>query len=161
MLDINYTGMFSYEKVKEYINAHDYNANVELYKKLYNYYLNYHITEFNTKQIIDIKIILGISHKYNYEYDKTKSLIYRLSNELIQARFHLAIPYLLFLKTKGEKETYIDECIDYYLKENSELSLRSICNFLEDVIELNNVDKLKYREKYADACMSLLSTPKI
>ena len=43
MLDINYTGMFSYEKVKEYINAHDYNANVELYKKLYNYYLNYHI----------------------------------------------------------------------------------------------------------------------
>ena len=153
MLDIDYTGMFSYEKVKEYINTCDYNTNNELYKKLYDYYLDYHLTEFNTKQIIDIKIILGISHKYNYEYNKTKSLIYRLSNELIQARFHLAIPYLLFLKTKAEKETYIDECIDYYLIEDSELSLRSVCNFLEDVIELNNVDKLKYREKYADTCM--------
>lgn len=153
MLDIDYIGMFSYEKVKEYINAKDYKTNLDLYKKLYDYYISYHLNEFNTKEIIDIKIIIGISHKYNYEYDKTKSLIYRLSNELIQARFHLGIPYLLFLKTKEEKEKYIDECIDYYLKENSELSLRSLCNFLEDVIELNNINKLKYREKYADACM--------
>lgn len=153
MLDIDYTGMFSYEKVKEYINTYDYKTNIELYKKLYDYYLDYHLSKFNIQEIIDIKIMLGISHKYNYEYDKTKLLIYRLSNELIQARFHLGIPYLLFLKTKEEKETYIDECINYYLKENSELSLRSLCNFLEDVIELNNVDKLKYREKYADVCM--------
>lgn len=158
MLDIDYIGLFNYEKVKEYINGHDYYTNIELYKKLYNYYSDYHLTEFNTQEIIDFKIILCVSHKYKYEYDKTKLLIYRLSNELIQARFHLGIPYVLFLKTQEEKEIYIDECVDYYLKENDQILLGNLCSFLEDIIELKNVNKLKYMEKYADACLLLAKT---
>ncbi|MDD6807927.1 MAG: hypothetical protein PUD72_05735 [Oscillospiraceae bacterium] len=153
MLNIDYTGMFHDDKIKEYIETFEYKKNIELYNKLYDYYSEYHLTEFKTEEIIDLKILIIISHKYNYEYKKTKKLIYRLTTELIQARFHLGILYVIFLKTQEEKEFYIDECIDYYITENTELSLRSLSNFLEDIIDLKNINKKKYIEQYADACM--------
>lgn len=157
MLDIDYTGLFNEDNITNFLRKQTYEENISLYKKIYKHYLNYRLQKFNPHEIIDLKFLLLISIIYKYQYEDTKNLIYQKSEELIQARFHLGKLYLRLLKTTEEKETWLDNTIKFYLDENSELSIRSLCNFLEDIDEIKNINKNKYKEIYADTCVNIAS----
>lgn len=153
MLEMDYIGLFIEDNINNFLNNRSYSENIKLYNNIYEYYKNYKLTEFNQKEIIDLKILLIISIKYKYEYEKTKILIIAKSNDIIQVRFHLGDLIIKLLKTREEKEQWLDDSIEYYLNENTDFSLRSLCDFLEDVSSFKGVDKKKYKEIYADTCI--------
>ena len=153
MLEIDYTGLFIDGNINKFLNDRSYDENIKLYNMIYDYYKDYKLKEFNQNEIIDLKILLWISIKYKFGYEKTKSIIVSKTNDLIQARFHLGGLLIKLLKTKEEKEQWLDASIDYYLKQNTDFSLRSLCNFLEDINDFEKVDKNKYKEIYPDTCI--------
>lgn len=104
MLEIDYTGLFIDGNINKFLNDRSYDENIKLYNMIYDYYKDYKLKEFNQNEIIDLKILLWISIKYKFEYEKTKSIIVSKTNDLIQARFHLGGLLIKLLKTKEEKE---------------------------------------------------------
>lgn len=155
-LDINYEGLFNEENIETFLRGRSYQDNVAIWDKLYKHYKEYSLLKFNTEEFIELKLLLAISLKYNYQREKTKSLIYDKMVKLESALFHLRRLYFKLLPNKNEKELWLDECIEYFNNKQSEHSLQDLCKFLEIFIyDTKEIDRSKYKEIYADTCMKV------
>ena len=156
ILNINYEGLFNEENIEKFLKERRYQDNIAIWNKLYEHYKEYSLLEFNVEDLIELKLFLSISLKYNYQREKTRAIAYDKMVKLESVLFHLRRLYFKLLPNKNEKEVWLDECIEYFNNKHSEHSLQDLCRFLEIFIhDEKEIDRSKYKEIYADTCMKV------
>lgn len=143
-----YNKLYNNEKILSYIADNSYKDNLKLYNEINTKYKDLERIDYSRDTIIDLKIMLNISKKYNYDYNVTKDIITNLTNINSTIQFHIANAFLQYLKIKTEKAEFLDHLIE--CSKTNWKNKASITYVLEDAIKMNYINKNKYKKVLAN-----------